>query len=573
MRLRKADLVPVVPVVVGAWLFIAYSVGQWRAMDVPSWDLAIFSQLAKAYAAFDAPIVPIKGDGYNLLGDHFHPILIVLGPLWRLAPSPLTLLIVQDLLLAVSAWPITRLSVRLLGPVSGLALGLFYVLAWGFQGAVAAQFHEIAFAVPMLAWASVAFVEQRWLACALWLVPLVLVKEDLGLTVFMAGLAIALRGWRDRSEQRAAAPADRSGPKTVGRTVGRARDDGADGAPRPTTDDAPGPTAGSPPDAPRQTTAVGHPAATPVPPDAHRAIPGTAPAHPATSPWARHTHALRQWATSLTAVQIGLGLAVFGVLAFIVTVAIILPALSPSGVWEYGLGDSGSAAAGNPLTRLFSPEVKLATLLMIACTAGFLGLASPWITLVLPTLAWRFLSSKEFYWDWQHWHYNAVLIPIAVGALLDVVARLKERRRGEAAGWLGTPRWVRWAVAAGVAVPLVTGATTADDLALWSLTTKGYGATTERVAAAHQVIDAIPAGATVETDLSLLAYLVPDATVSWVGTSQVDTDYVIIDSQSAAWGGNPPRDAAQWATEQSTQGSRYELIMTLSGFQVAQRVQ
>ena len=125
-------------------------------------------------------IVPIKGEGFNLLGDHFHPILVLLGPVWRLFPTPLALLIVQDILLAVSAWPITRLAMRTLTSWAGGALGLFYVLSWGFQGAVSAQFHEIAFAVPMLAWASAAFVERRWRACALWCAPLVLIKEDLG---------------------------------------------------------------------------------------------------------------------------------------------------------------------------------------------------------------------------------------------------------------------------------------------------------------------------------------------------------------------------------------------------------
>ena len=115
MKSRLPLVLPAVPVVIGAWILVVYSVGQWRAMTVPSWDLAIFSELAKAYSRLEAPIVPIKGDGYNLLGDHFHPILVLLGPVWRLFPSPLALLIVQDLLIAVSAWPITRLAVRLLG--------------------------------------------------------------------------------------------------------------------------------------------------------------------------------------------------------------------------------------------------------------------------------------------------------------------------------------------------------------------------------------------------------------------------------------------------------------------------
>ena len=73
--------------------------GAMALHDVPSWDLAIFAELAKAYAHGQAPIVPIKGDDYNLLGDHFHPILVLLGPTWRLFPTPLALLVVQDLLL------------------------------------------------------------------------------------------------------------------------------------------------------------------------------------------------------------------------------------------------------------------------------------------------------------------------------------------------------------------------------------------------------------------------------------------------------------------------------------------
>ena len=99
---RPDRYLPAAVVVLGAAVLTSYSLGQWRSMYVPSWDLAIFSQLAKDYAGFQAPIVPIKGEGFNLLGDHFHPILVLLAPAWWIAPSPLTLLIVQNLLLAVS---------------------------------------------------------------------------------------------------------------------------------------------------------------------------------------------------------------------------------------------------------------------------------------------------------------------------------------------------------------------------------------------------------------------------------------------------------------------------------------
>ena len=112
----RHSLPAAIVVVIGAWVMIYYSTVQWGTMkQVPSWDLAIFSELAKAYAHLQAPVVPIKGEGYNLLGDHFHPILVLLGPVWALWPSPLALLLVQNLLLAVSAWPVTRLAARTTG--------------------------------------------------------------------------------------------------------------------------------------------------------------------------------------------------------------------------------------------------------------------------------------------------------------------------------------------------------------------------------------------------------------------------------------------------------------------------
>ena len=119
----------VIACAVGA-LYVFYSVAQWRALVVPSWDLGIFAEAVQAYSRFEAPIVPIKGPGYNLLGDHFHPILALLGPIFRLFPSALTLLVVQDLLIAASVLPIARLAQRLLGRGGPVLV----VLAYGLGG-------------------------------------------------------------------------------------------------------------------------------------------------------------------------------------------------------------------------------------------------------------------------------------------------------------------------------------------------------------------------------------------------------------------------------------------------------
>lgn len=477
-----------------AALYISFSLAQWRTLSDPSWDLAIFAEAAQAYSRFEAPIVPIKGPGYNLLGDHFHPILMLLGPIFRFFPSALTLLIVQDLLIAASVLPIARLAQRFLGRGGAVLVGLAYGLGWGLQGAVAAQFHEVCVAVPLLACAGAAFVERRWGACMAWLAPVILVKEDLGLTVFVAGLALA---WRRRGE-------DRSG------------------------------------------------------------------------------------------MLASLAYALFGIVAFVVTVKLFLPAMNPAGTWAYSLDGSatgaGTAMAGATAARevpslwqiLAVPSVKIVTLAVLLAGAGVVGARSPWFALVLPTLAWRFAGSVDAYYQWSSWHYNAVLVPIAACALLDVIA-----------GWLapadapaglatagetdadcanpapassGRRRVLAWAAAC---VPAISLALTATSLPLWKLPTL---TDSPRLDAAQGAIDAVPVGASVETDTTLLARLVPGRDVYWVGTTvgmDAPPEYVVVDRQSYAWGGAEV-DAESWASA-AHPGHTYETIYSAQGFRVARR--
>jgi uncharacterized membrane protein len=187
--------------ITGAIFTCAYAVvtvRRFAQFDVASWDNAIFQQEIAAYAHLKAPIVTIKGAGYNILGDHFSPINALVAPFYRLFPYAETLLVAQALLVGFSIVVVTRLAVRQINSRVGVLIGVLYATSFGVQFAMQVQFHEVAFAAPLLALAGEAYVEKRYKSVFWWSLPLLIVKEDLGVTVAAIGAVLWLAGERRR---------------------------------------------------------------------------------------------------------------------------------------------------------------------------------------------------------------------------------------------------------------------------------------------------------------------------------------------------------------------------------------
>jgi len=191
---RETGLLDPGTLLIAAGVTAAYcviSVFRYLRRDPTSWDLGIFTEYVKQYANVRSPVVDIKSAGYNLLGDHFHPIVALVAPFFRLAPSPVTLVVFQAVLAGVSVLPVSQLGRELLGPAAGRCVAAAYGLSWGLQQLAKYDFHEIAFAVPLLAFSLSAMVRGRIRAAVLWALPLVFVKEDQGFTLVAIGLIMA----------------------------------------------------------------------------------------------------------------------------------------------------------------------------------------------------------------------------------------------------------------------------------------------------------------------------------------------------------------------------------------------
>ncbi len=186
--------------------YFAISLFRLLQLSPASWDLGIYTEYVKQLSLLRAPIVDVRGPGFDLLGDHFQVGLAVLAPFFRLFPSAGTLLFFQALLTALSVFPVVAAASLLLGRPSGRLIGFAYGFSWGLQQMIDFDFHEIALAVPLLAFSLSALVRGRVRATAVWALPLVFLKEDQGFTVAAIGALLIFDGISSMSSGTAARP-------------------------------------------------------------------------------------------------------------------------------------------------------------------------------------------------------------------------------------------------------------------------------------------------------------------------------------------------------------------------------
>jgi uncharacterized membrane protein len=455
-----------VPWLIALAVFAAYlpiSVFRYLRLDPTSWDLGIFTEYVKQYAHLHAPVVDIRGAGYNLLGDHFHPIVALIAPFFRVFPTPVTLLVAQALLAAVSVIPVSRAAADRLGTGAGRAIGAAYGFSWGLQQMVNYDFHEIAFAVPLLACSLSALVRGRMRAAVWWALPLVFVKEDQGFTVAAIGIIMALAYKRPRA---------------------------------------------------------------------------------------------------------GLLLTVWGLAWSYLAIAVIIPHFSPTHAYLYWSDGGGvSPVGGHPsVTGLIGQlatgwPTKLPTVALILLPTAFLSLWSPLVLAAVPSLLLRFVGTNSAYWG-TDWHYNATVMPIVFLAAIDGMARIRAARAagepGRLSGLLernGAPLMLGIAAALAFQFPLSQ---------LWTPQTYSLG---PHVAAARAAMARVPDGATVATDLDLLAPLAARTDTFWLGNSgNPATRYVVFDTASTDWQPPPPHVLA--FVESLMHGARYRQIYVNDGVYV-----
>ena len=503
-----------------AWLialatFLAYdviSVFKYLRLEPGSWDLGIFTEYVKQAAHLHAPVVAIRGTGFDLLGDHFQPIVALIAPFFRLFPTPETLLVAQALLIAISVIPVCRAARELLGTWPSRGIGLAYGFSWGLQQMIDFDFHEIAFAVPLLAFCLSALVRRKLRPAVLWALPLVLVKEDQGFTIAAIGLVMAGMGL---ARQRASASPGERPP----------------GTPRW-------------PKGPRDSVT-----------GALAANPGAAGLGWDDDPGA--------W------IRGGIFLAGWGLLWSALAIGLIIPHFNPAHHYPYW-NDGGVVAPGGHLSLSAiahqfvkaGPE-KLWTVYLILLPVAFLALRSPLALIALPSLVLRFVSTNSYYWG-DGWHYNATVMPIVFLAAIDGMARFRAASARRTARTHRIPRTrlpypAEAAARYGAAVMVVIAVWLAFRFPLEGLWNSQTYQISPHVSAEDAAMSRVPDGVTVEATLSMLAPLAARDDTYWVGTSPNPApQYIVFDNDDSGWS-PPPTNVLQFV-EQRHPGYEYQRI-------------
>jgi uncharacterized membrane protein len=172
-------------------LYSAISFQQYRRMEALTFDLGFFESVIHDYATGHLPEVQLTDSTTAAL--HFSPALALLAPLVLLVSSPLTVLLVQALAVASGVVPLMRAAGQGVMP---WVVAVSYGLAPGFGALIGFDFHEVALAVPLVSLSMAAMLRADHRTAVLWALPLILVKEDLGLTIAALGAVVFLRGSR-----------------------------------------------------------------------------------------------------------------------------------------------------------------------------------------------------------------------------------------------------------------------------------------------------------------------------------------------------------------------------------------
>jgi len=149
-------------------------------------DLAIYNQVF--FNSVHGHLFGFTIHPQSYLGDHFELFILALLPFYYLWQSPIALLILQTIALAVCAWPIFLIAKKFLTRGWALLVAGLWLLNPFTQNINLFEFHLLPFALIFLFFALYFYLENKFRPFIVFILLSLLVREDVSLVAAMFGI-------------------------------------------------------------------------------------------------------------------------------------------------------------------------------------------------------------------------------------------------------------------------------------------------------------------------------------------------------------------------------------------------
>lgn len=179
--------------------FLAKSLLLHFSFNSHSWDLGIYSQQTWTYSHFSGFYNTVRGT--NLLSDHFGLILYLFAPFYRAYPHAETILVIQAVLVVLSAYPIYLLSKKFLkSGLAGSALVFAFLSSSGIRQGIDFDFHLATVAVFFYSFFLYFWISKKNGWAVIFAILAMLCKEDVPLYIAFTALGLIILNIKDKKE-------------------------------------------------------------------------------------------------------------------------------------------------------------------------------------------------------------------------------------------------------------------------------------------------------------------------------------------------------------------------------------
>lgn len=183
-KMKKYTLWLTAAIIATTAFYFATALIQYFNYSYTGLDLAIFNEVF--FNTSNGFPYDFSFHGPTYLGDHLSPFIILLIPFYSIYKSPLTLLFLQSLGLALGLIPLTHLSKSIFKKKQAhITFAISYIFSALIGSIMLSEFHMLAFFVPLSLSAYYFYHKQRFLPFITFFTLALIVREDTGIVLSM----------------------------------------------------------------------------------------------------------------------------------------------------------------------------------------------------------------------------------------------------------------------------------------------------------------------------------------------------------------------------------------------------